>query len=339
MSHHEMPPLPYSRARSRHRCEECSEHFTDPSVWDSFDPKLMTLCSPDPQPSSADQEGNVLPVGCDEFQGGTLRVRCAHAILRGLAQDIEAPGSTRTARRSSCREVRCTTPSSSAAKWAMLLAGNYRCVQAMGCLHTEAVQRYRGVARGLTSGSWTCACRWVPALTTWCLREVRKRGAIAAKPLVRRARARFGRTQHRARRPPRADRRRPARQALGRRRPDRRPRRQLAREEPPQRLKKGSNYFSSRKGDRSVLIRASEGAAFIGGSGAAARISARVAVVAKRRTIMTATKSASLRPWHVLALRRCGLRLVPRLDGSAMNAAPSLARPTQSVPFSGRKVI
>src|SRR5206468_5188117 len=49
MSIMNMPPLPYLRRIPGLNADACRSCYTDASVWDAFDPKLMTLCSPDPQ--------------------------------------------------------------------------------------------------------------------------------------------------------------------------------------------------------------------------------------------------------------------------------------------------
>ncbi|HEY5000094.1 MAG TPA: hypothetical protein VII36_13155, partial [Usitatibacter sp.] len=48
MSIMNMPPLPYLARIPGIDAAKCADSYTDPSVWASFDPKLMTLCSPDP---------------------------------------------------------------------------------------------------------------------------------------------------------------------------------------------------------------------------------------------------------------------------------------------------
>ncbi|HYS58234.1 MAG TPA: hypothetical protein VEM34_08875, partial [Burkholderiales bacterium] len=49
MSIMNMPPLPYLARIPGVDVKACRSCYTDPAVWDRFDPKLMTLCSPDPQ--------------------------------------------------------------------------------------------------------------------------------------------------------------------------------------------------------------------------------------------------------------------------------------------------
>src|SRR5438477_2653814 len=49
MSIMNMPPLPYLARIPSLSVDTLRGAYTDASVWDSFDPKCMTLCSPDPQ--------------------------------------------------------------------------------------------------------------------------------------------------------------------------------------------------------------------------------------------------------------------------------------------------
>ena len=44
-----MPPLPYLKRMPGLDCKALPECYADASVWDAFDPALVTLCSPDPQ--------------------------------------------------------------------------------------------------------------------------------------------------------------------------------------------------------------------------------------------------------------------------------------------------
>src|SRR5262249_31154823 len=63
-----MPPLPYLKRipwlARRAQMEMLEQCYADPSVWDGFDPALMTLASPDPQAFRPPGEPkNVLQVG------------------------------------------------------------------------------------------------------------------------------------------------------------------------------------------------------------------------------------------------------------------------------------
>jgi hypothetical protein len=136
MSIMNMPPLPYLARIPGVDAARCADCYTDPTVWASFDPKLMTLCSPDPQAfRPPEEEVNVLQVRLPtNFKAARFDSDEHTALLRGLAADIEA------ARFESAGEkielpVKLKVHDSvfvPLAKWAMLLAGNYRCVQADG---------------------------------------------------------------------------------------------------------------------------------------------------------------------------------------------------------------
>ncbi|RMF01023.1 MAG: hypothetical protein D6773_10645, partial [Alphaproteobacteria bacterium] len=63
MSIMNMPPLAYIRRIPGLDANTLVSAYTDPSVWDSFDPDLFTLCSPDPQAFRPPEEPlNVLQV-------------------------------------------------------------------------------------------------------------------------------------------------------------------------------------------------------------------------------------------------------------------------------------
>jgi len=133
MSIMNMPPLPYLKRIPGLDADACRSCYTDPTVWDNFDPKLVTLCSPDPQAFRPPEDKvNVLQVRLPtNFKSARFDSEAHTAILRQLVADIEA--------------VRFDTGSGKIelpvklkvhesvfvplAKWSMLLAGNYRCVQ------------------------------------------------------------------------------------------------------------------------------------------------------------------------------------------------------------------
>src|SRR5713226_6773799 len=63
MSIMNMPPLPYIRRIPGLNHDLLKPAYTDPTVWDSFDPETLTLCSPDPQAIRPPEEKvNVLQV-------------------------------------------------------------------------------------------------------------------------------------------------------------------------------------------------------------------------------------------------------------------------------------
>ena len=132
MSIMNMPPLPYVKRIPGLDYEALKPAYTDPTVWDSFDPGSLTLCSPDPQAiRPPDEKVNVLQVTLPtNFKVARFDSDKSTAILRQLEKDIDA--------------VRFGAPEGPIelpvklrvhdsifvplAKWSMLLAGNYRCV-------------------------------------------------------------------------------------------------------------------------------------------------------------------------------------------------------------------
>ena len=128
MSIMNMPPLPYLARIPGVSAEACRSCYTDPTVWDGFDPSSMTLCSPDPQAFRPPEEKiNVLQVRLPtNFKSARFPSEAHTAILRRLEADIEAA-------RFEESEVPVKLKVHDSvfvplAKWAMLIAGNYRCV-------------------------------------------------------------------------------------------------------------------------------------------------------------------------------------------------------------------
>jgi hypothetical protein len=132
MSIMNMPPLAYLRRIPGLDCDKLKPAYTDASVWDSFDPERITLNSPDPQAiRPPDEKINFLQVTLPtNFKVARFKDDKLTAILGQLEKDVEA--------------ARFDTPGGKIelpvklkvydsvfvplAKWAMLLAGNYRCV-------------------------------------------------------------------------------------------------------------------------------------------------------------------------------------------------------------------
>ena len=130
MSIMNMPPLPYLARIPGIDAARCADSYTDPSVWASFDPKLVTLCSPDPQAfRPPEAEVNVLQVRLPtNFKAARFDSDAHTRLLRELAAGIEAARFEKIE-----LPVKLKVHDSvfvPLAKWAMLLAGNYRCVQA-----------------------------------------------------------------------------------------------------------------------------------------------------------------------------------------------------------------
>lgn len=132
MSIMNMPPLAYLRRIPGLDANALRGAYTDSTVWDNFDPACITLCSPDPQAiRPPDEKVNVLQVTLPtNFKATRFPSEKHTAILKQLQDEIEA--------------IRYETPAGKIelpvklkvhdsvfvplAKWAMLLAGNYRCV-------------------------------------------------------------------------------------------------------------------------------------------------------------------------------------------------------------------
>jgi hypothetical protein len=133
-----MPPLPYLRripgldARALEGC------YADPAVWEGFEPGLVTLASPDPQAfRPADEPKNVLQVGLPtNFKAARFEADEHTALLRRLEADIEQ---ARFALDGADIEVPVKLKVHDSifvplAKWPMLIAGNYRCIQREGMI-------------------------------------------------------------------------------------------------------------------------------------------------------------------------------------------------------------
>ncbi len=133
MSIMNMPPLAYLKRISSVDAQLIRDCYTDPTVWDDVDPSLITLCSPDPQAFRPPEEKcNVLQVGLPtNFKAARFESDEHTAILNRLEDDIqnirydaggeevELPVKLRV-------HESVFVP---LAKWSMLLAGNYRCVE------------------------------------------------------------------------------------------------------------------------------------------------------------------------------------------------------------------
>ena len=133
MSIMNMPPLPYVKRIPGLDYEALKPAFTDPTVWDSFNPANLTLCSPDPHAIRPPGEPvNVLMVTLPtNFKVAKFDNEKGNVIVRQLEKEIDAvrfdPGD------GSKTELPVKLRAYDSiwvplAKWAMLLAGNYRCV-------------------------------------------------------------------------------------------------------------------------------------------------------------------------------------------------------------------
>src|SRR5476649_564471 len=133
MSIMNMPPLPYVKRIPGLNYDALKPAYTDPTVWDNFDPACLTLCSPDPQAiRPPDEKVNVLMVTLPtNFKVAKFENEKGNVILRQLEKEIDAirfdPGDGTKIE----LPVKLRVHDSifvQLAKWAMLLAGNYRCI-------------------------------------------------------------------------------------------------------------------------------------------------------------------------------------------------------------------
>ena len=136
MSIMNMPPLPYLARIPGLAVDALRGAYTDASVWDAFDSRLMTLCSPDPQAFRPPEDNvNVLQVRLPtNFKAARFESDVHTAILRDLQEGIEAARFDTPHGRIEL-PVKLKVHDSifvPLAKWSMLLAGNYRCVQKDG---------------------------------------------------------------------------------------------------------------------------------------------------------------------------------------------------------------
>ena len=136
MSIMNMPPLPYLKRIPGVDVQACRAAYTDPTVWDAFDPAYVTLCSPDPQAFRPPEEKvNVLQVRLPtNFKSARFESDKHTAMLRQLESDIDAIRFDTGGKKVEL-PVKLKVHDSvfvPLAKWAMLMAGNYRCVTPAG---------------------------------------------------------------------------------------------------------------------------------------------------------------------------------------------------------------
>src|SRR3974377_2054079 len=92
MSIMNMPPLPYIKRIAGLDYDALKPAYTDPTVWDSFDPKTITLNSPDPQAiRPPDEKVNVLMVTLPtNFKVARFVDDKSTAMLQQLQDEIDA---------------------------------------------------------------------------------------------------------------------------------------------------------------------------------------------------------------------------------------------------------
>jgi hypothetical protein len=153
------PPLPYLKRIKGLATDALKPAFTDAGVWDNFVPGLVTLCSPDPQAIRPPGEKiNVLQVTLPtNFKVARFDDDKSTAILRQLEKDVDAA-------RFDAGDGPIELPVKlrvhdsvyvPLAKWAMLLAGNYRCVTKDSAIDIkDAVHRDLATSRAVYD--WVC---------------------------------------------------------------------------------------------------------------------------------------------------------------------------------------
>ena len=127
-----MPPMPYLRRIPGLEADKLAACFTSLDGWRDFVPGLVSLCSPDPQAFRLPDAGaNVLHVSLPtNFKAAPFEAPEHCGMLKELEADIDAI-------RVEGKEVPVKLRAHDSlfvplAKWAMLLTGNYRCVQDAG---------------------------------------------------------------------------------------------------------------------------------------------------------------------------------------------------------------
>jgi hypothetical protein len=133
MSIMNMPPLAYLRRVPGLDTRALAACYTDATVWDNFGNRNITLCSPDPQAfRPPDEPINVLQVTLPtNFKAARFESDAHTAVIRRLQVDIEAarlPSADGPLELPVKLKVH-DSPFVPLAKWAMLLTGNYRCIQ------------------------------------------------------------------------------------------------------------------------------------------------------------------------------------------------------------------
>jgi hypothetical protein len=128
-----MPPLPYLKRLPGLATDTLKTCYTDPAVWEGFEPELITLASPDPQAfRPPEAQKNVLQVGLPtNFKVARFDSDASTSLLRNLEADIEA---ARFTWEGAAIEIPVKLKVHDSifvplAKWPMLIAGNYRCVR------------------------------------------------------------------------------------------------------------------------------------------------------------------------------------------------------------------
>lgn len=133
-----MPPLAFLKRIPGLSPDGLTQCYTNPDVWDGFEPGLITLASPDPQAFRPQQDKkNILQVGLPtNFKVAPFEAEEHTTILQHLQDDIEEirfdPGDGPIALPVKLKLHRSLFVP--LAKWLMLLTGNYRCIKHDGMI-------------------------------------------------------------------------------------------------------------------------------------------------------------------------------------------------------------
>jgi len=155
-----MPPLPYIKRLPGIDASAVAECYADASVWDNFNPGLVTLASPDPQAfRPPDAQNNVLQVSLPtNFKVAHFEADKHTQMLRTIESDIMAirypteDGETELPVKLKVHDSLYVP----LAKWSMLMAGNYRCVQRDGMIPIkDAVHKDINASKAVYE--WTAA--------------------------------------------------------------------------------------------------------------------------------------------------------------------------------------
>jgi hypothetical protein len=136
MSIMNMPPLPYVKRIPGLDYEALKPAYTDPTVWDNFDPSQADAQQPGPAgyPPAGRKDQRAASDAADQLQVAKFDSEKDTAILRQLEKDVDGA-------RFDAPEGKIELPVKlkvydsifvPLAKWAMLCAGNYRTVTADG---------------------------------------------------------------------------------------------------------------------------------------------------------------------------------------------------------------
>ena len=180
-----MPPLPYVKRIPGLDYKALEAAYTDPRVWDSVDPKKITLNSPDPQAiRPPDGKANELLVTLPtNFKCAQFEDDKDTQIVRNLEKDVDAA-------RFDAPEGKIELPVKlkiydsifvPLAKWSMLLAGNYRCITKDGMRTAqEAVHSNIEASRSVYNFVFDlCVKLGAKSERSRAVREIRRRGAVA----------------------------------------------------------------------------------------------------------------------------------------------------------------